>query len=278
MPKKIMNTIWIFLHDLFWDKNHNLRKWFVFGTTLLIPIWGIILTYQGNDNSEQIGVLNKILITSDSTYKSTRNLNELPVKLSQLSSVLDTLSSTLLKETKKLEKSYGTLDSSSALMFVQQKKYLEKISEIVTLSNTQIKELGKNNELVNKHFSRRSKISIVGDLRKENKKYYLDNILIRNAGNVESEISSLQLFFLDELICPDTISNHVPFFTRASKGHYVLNTQDLYPKKVDADFGLSIPMKGACYFKEKPTIVCLLKYINQFESGTFNDTINLRVP
>mgnify|MGYP001595477665 FL=1 len=76
----------------FIKKNGEQKHWLTifsgFYATLIFGIFGLIIIIVSLNNSEQIEYLQKIYMASDSTYKATRNLNELPKKIEKLSFVL----------------------------------------------------------------------------------------------------------------------------------------------------------------------------------------------
>jgi predicted nucleic acid-binding Zn-ribbon protein len=170
------------IRNWFFENNGSQRKWLVLFSifiplivSALLSFWGIEISKASADNKEQLGILTalmknskgqidtlsnlvknsqrqidflqKIYIATDSTNKSTSNLKELPSKLSQLGQTIDTLNYTLLKETKRLEQSYSSLNKNYDNLIDQQKIYLDKITKVVELTNEQINKLDKNNWL-----------------------------------------------------------------------------------------------------------------------------------
>ena len=188
-------------NNIFFDHNGNQRKWLVlFG--IFIPLivsaflsyWGIVISKASADNKEQIekltslvtnskgqidtlsnlvrnsqqqiDFLRKIYLATDSTNKSTSNLKELPSKLSRLGQTIDTLNYSLLRETKKLDYSYNTLNKNYDQLISQQKEYLDKFRNVIELTNKEVEQLTKNNQELNKKLNRRAKPNLLAIIKK----------------------------------------------------------------------------------------------------------------
>ena len=199
-------------NKLFFDENGNQKKWLIlFGifipllTTIVFSYWGIKISKDSADNKEQIealtkiitesrqqvGLLQKIFIATDSTNKSSTSLKEIPNKLAKLSSTLDILNFSLLKETKRLENSYLSLNNNYDQLINQQKEYLDKFKNVIDLTNKEIEQLSKNNQELNKKLNKRAKPDLIAVLKKKNNKYYLERFRIQNEGDIELDVESL---------------------------------------------------------------------------------------
>jgi hypothetical protein len=281
------------IFHFFFRPNGDQRPGFVLITSLLIPtifaVWGIRLTYVGLNNTEQIDtlaklirqsqrqidILQKISGASDSTNKSTQTLRELPRKLGELSTVLDTLNFTIGDETKKLESSYNSLNNNYALLITQQKSYLDKISKVVELTNLQISQLQKNNELINNEYSRRGNISVTCSVKKIKDRYYLDLVSIKNEGSIECDVESFLFSIVNkDCNCSDSINKTLDIFRCVDKNVFVLKINEVDRKRISNGFPMSMSMKSNCSFPSKDIqMVYSLTYTNKYENKTIQNSV-----
>ncbi len=280
-----------FFHDVFFDLNGNLRKWLILSTALLIPLWGVFLTMRGNDNTEQIDTLTKLITQSqkqlvvlqeisgatDNTSKSIKNLQELPKKLAEFSIVLDTLNSSIGRETKKLGESYATLNKTNLRLNDEQIKYLEKISKVIDLTNAQIKELDKNNKLISAHYSRRANILISASPKKVNGKFYIDEIIVENFGAIECGVKTLVLKIMNkDYVCSDTAKLGTRMFISEGRNNYRLINDVLYTE-IHVGQNMAYGTKNLCPFDNKNIeITYLLTYKNDLENQTIEGRVIIK--
>lgn len=260
------------LHDLIYNEKGELTKGAVFFGTFFIPIlfsvWGIVLSYQGQNNTEQIDVLKKILLTSDSTYDATKSLKGLPRTMFELNTNLNNLNS----YSKSLSETYRAADTLNKTLLTTQVKYIHKLMEAIELSNKQINDLRKTNKSISNEYSRRPFIQVKGTVKKLNGKFYLMAINIENNGNIECSIEKFALTYLGDYVCNDSIYKPNDFFTPINgKYLYKLEIEDSN-KKINASRSAIIKTNNGCYYKSNEILVIYTlaynsKYIDTTVSG-----------
>jgi len=225
--------------------------------------------------------LQKIYGVNDSTNKTIQNLKELPQKLSYLGNVLDTLNLTVREETKKLGVTYSKLNISYDEQIAQQKDYLDKIAKVVELTNSQIKLLANNNEIINKEYSRRIDFSAKGIIKKKNGLYYLDHFLLINNGDIECKVIGLAFVMPDKFICNDSLIKSLPDIMLYDKNKNVLKLNTDMPlnrEEVNGHESLILNSACGCHFKSKKDIeiIYILSYNNKYESNTISGEVILK--
>jgi hypothetical protein len=182
--------------------------------------------------------------------------------------VLDTLNFTIGDETKKLESSYNSLNNNYALLITQQKSYLDKISKVVELTNAQISQLQKNNELVNNEYSRRGSISVSCSVKKIKDKYYLDYVNIKNEGSIECDVESFLISIVSkDCNCSDSINKSLDIFQCVDKNNFILKVNDVNRRRISNGFPMGMFMKSNCSFPSKDIqMFYTLTYTNKYET------------
>jgi hypothetical protein len=277
----------------FFDRNGHQRHWFVIlgvllpiVLTIVFSIWGMKISYDSANNTAQIDsigkliiksqdqvyLLQKIFIATDSTNKATTSLKELPNKIARLGSTLDTLNFTLVQETKRLEKSYGALNTNYDLLIEQQKGYLDKISRVVELTNTQIKELEKNNQIVNEELTRRANIQVFAIIRRVGNKNFIEKIRIANTGNIECDVENLYIVISNkDFVSSDTSKQDSKVCMELYKPNTYSFKKDCTPRRVNKGLTIDISFPFGCYFtSDKLDIQYRLTYSNKYENNTID--------
>ena len=279
------------VENWFFDPEGNQKKWFViFGVflpillTVIFSIWGIRISEDSANNrehieslsrlikesQEQVAVLQKIYVVSDNTSKSTSKLKELPEKIALLSSTLDSLNLTLARETKRVSRSYGQLNETYNSLVKEQKDYLEKISRVVDLTNQEIANLNRNNELIKNEFSRRSNITVSGLTHADSAGLFLDAFVIQNNGDIECQIEVVDFEILNNgFICEGRANWNTGWDFQYLKESNIYRLVVVNGQKniVNIGRGLRLRFQTGCYLPQGGYIVRYsITYVNKYES------------
>jgi hypothetical protein len=279
------------IENWFFDPHGSQKKWFViFGVflpillTIIFSYWGIKISLDSANNreeieslsrliresQEQINVLQKIYVASDNTSKSTSKLKELPDKIALLSATLDSLNLTLARETKRVSKSYGQLNETYNSLIKEQKDYLEKISRVVDLTNQEIANLNRNNELVKNEFSRRSKITVSGITHSDSLGLFLDAFVIQNNGDIECQIEVVDFEILNNsFICEGRTNWNRDWDFQYLKESNIYRLVVVSGQKnvVNIGRGLRLRFQTGCYLPQGGYMVRYsITYVNKYES------------
>ncbi|MCA6391731.1 MAG: hypothetical protein IM574_06605 [Cytophagales bacterium] len=277
----------------FFSNDGTQKKWFVvLGVflpiilTVIFSVWGIKISIESANNREQIesllllvresqkqvAVLQSIYEVSENTSESASKLKDLPEKIALLSSTLDSLNLTLSKETKRVSRSYGELNETYNSLIRQQKEYLEKISNVVDLTNQEIASLSRNNELIRNEFSRRSNISVFGVTHLDSLGLVLDAFIIQNSGELECQIEVADFEILNPGFKCEGRSNpntNWDFQFIKQSNTYRLTNVNLHKNIVNVGRPLRLRFQNGCFLPQADYIVRYsITYVNKYESKT----------